>query len=162
MGRNPSGPAAGRPKQPSRPRFGVPFGTFWPSFGLPLALLFCTLFFAAFRSAFWARPGCPGGTRRQEAAPSGGQVKPPFRSNNGGFTVCFCIFSPYGFSWGGKRGKKGVTIQVWQPRRCQNVWPLWSGVNNSGKTEVAPAMSGETRIRPVGRTASMAKYDQWV
>ena len=32
--------------------------------------------------------------------------------------------------------------------------------DNSGKTEVAPAMCGETRIRPVGRTASMAKYGQ--
>ena len=28
--------------------------------------------------------------------------------------------------------------------------------DNSGKTEVAPAVCGETRIRPVGRTASMA------
>ena len=158
MGRAPSGTAAGRPKQHSRPHFGASFGVFWHPFGLPLALLFCTLFFHAFRGAFWARPGCPGRPRRQHGEPSGTVVKPPFGSNNGGFTVGFCIFSPYVFSWAGKRGIKGVTIQVWQPRRCQNVMATLDQGDNSGKTEVAPAMCGETRIRPVGRTASMAKY----
>ena len=132
------------------------------SFGLPLASLLPSFFAPCFSMRFRVRFGlaraAPGGTRRQQDEPSGALVKPPFRSNNGGFTECFCIFSPYAFSWGGRKGIKGVTIQVWQPRRCQNVWPLWSGVNNSEKTEVAPAVCGETRIRPVGRTASMAKY----
>ena len=75
--------------------------------------------------------------------------------------VLLCVFA-YSrhtrFHGAVKGGKRGLPYRYGNPRRCQNVWPLWSGVNNSGKTEVAPAVHGETRIRPVGRTASMAKY----
>ena len=133
--------------------FGLPLASLWPSFFTPC-------FSMRFGVRFGLARAAPGGTRRQQDMTSGAVVKPPFGSNNGGFTVCLCIFSPYAFSWGGRRGIKGVTIQVWQPRRCQNVWPLWSGVNNSGKTEVAPAVCGETRIRPVGRTVWQSMASQ--
>ena len=99
------------------------------SFGLPLASLWPSFFAPVFSMRFGAHSGPPrlprGGRGGRRTWTSGGSIKPSFWGLNGGFTVCFCIFSPYGFSWGGKRGIKGVTIQVWQPRRCQNVWPVW-------------------------------------
>ena len=116
-----------------------------------------------FRVRFGLARAAPGGHGGRRAGTSGDVVKPPFGSNNGGFTVCLCIFSPYAFSWGGKRGIKGVTIQVWQPpalpERMATVERSEQQWKHRSSASYVWARRGETGVAVLPVWQSMAHLD---